>query len=52
MAVKIRKAIAEVIAEGKTRSYDMMKMAGRPDVFQKGAASTQQMADAIIAKLA
>ncbi|MBI9053181.1 MAG: isocitrate/isopropylmalate dehydrogenase family protein [Bacteroidales bacterium] len=52
MAAKIRKAVAAVISEGKTRSYDMMKMAGRPDVITKGAASTQQMADAIIAKLA
>jgi len=52
MAAKIRKAVAEVISEGKSRSYDMMKMSGRPDVVEKGAASTQQMADAIIAKLA
>ena len=51
IAKKIRKAVAEVIAEGKVRSYDMMKMAGRPDVIEKGAASTQQMADAIIEKL-
>ena len=52
MAVKIRKATADIIAEGKVRTYDMMKMTGRPDVIEKGAASTQQMADAIIAKLA
>ena len=52
IAEKIRKATSEVIAEGKIRTYDMMKMSGRPDVIQKGAASTQQMADAIIAKLA
>lgn len=51
LAKKIRKAVAEVIAEGKVRSYDMMKMTGRPDVIEKGAASTQQMADAIIEKL-
>ncbi|TAJ11108.1 isocitrate/isopropylmalate dehydrogenase family protein [Marinilabiliaceae bacterium JC017] len=51
MAVKIRKAVAEVIAEGKVRTYDMLKMAGRPDVIEKGAASTTQMADAIISKL-
>ncbi|GET24883.1 isocitrate dehydrogenase [Prolixibacter sp. NT017] len=50
-AIKIRKAIAEVVAEGKVRTYDMMKMSGRPDVVEKGAASTQQMADAIIEKL-
>ncbi|RUT73042.1 isocitrate/isopropylmalate dehydrogenase family protein [Ancylomarina longa] len=48
IAVKIRKAIATVIREGKTQTYDMMKMTGTPDVIQKGAASTQQMADAII----
>jgi 3-isopropylmalate dehydrogenase len=51
IAGRIRKAIAGVILEGKIRTYDMMKMAGRPDVIQKGAASTRQMADAIIEKL-
>lgn len=51
IARKIRKAIAEVIEEGKVRTYDMMKMPGRADVVEKGAASTSQMADAIIAKL-
>jgi 3-isopropylmalate dehydrogenase len=48
---KIRKAIADVIEEGKVRTYDMMKMAGRPEVLKNGAASTPQMTDAIIAKL-
>jgi isocitrate dehydrogenase (NAD+) len=48
---KIRKAIAEVIEEGKVKTYDMMKMAGRPEVVKYGAASTSQMADAIIGKL-
>jgi 3-isopropylmalate dehydrogenase len=51
IAEKIRKAVAEVIAEGKTRCYDMLKMPGRPDVVERGAASTRQMTDAIIAKL-
>jgi len=51
IAKKIRTAVAEVIAEGKVRTYDMMKMAGRPDVIKKGAASTQEMADAIIEKI-
>lgn len=51
IAAKIRKAVAEVVSEGKVRTYDMMKMPGKPDVVEKGAASTQQMADAIIAKL-
>ncbi len=50
-AAAIRKAVAEVIAEGKVRTYDMMKMRGTPDVVEKGAASTKEMADAIIAKL-
>ena len=51
IAERIRKAVAEVIAEGRVRTYDMMKMTGRADVVEKGAASTHQMADAIIAKL-
>jgi 3-isopropylmalate dehydrogenase len=51
IAAKIKKAIAEVISEGKVRTYDMMKMQGKPDVLQKGAASTRQMTDAIIQKL-
>jgi isocitrate dehydrogenase (NAD+) len=48
---RIRNAIAEVVKDGKVRTYDMMKMTGRPDVVEKGAASTQQMADAIIMKM-
>jgi isocitrate/isopropylmalate dehydrogenase len=51
MATRIRKAIALVVEEGKVMAYDMMKMGGSPDVVNQGAASTRQMADAIIAKL-
>lgn len=51
MASQIRKAIAQVILEGKVRTYDMMKMTGKQDVIHQGAASTRQMADAIIEKL-
>jgi len=51
MASKIRRAVAEVISEGEVRTYDMMKMRGRADVIEHGAASTKEMADAIIAKL-
>ncbi|PLX10039.1 MAG: 3-isopropylmalate dehydrogenase, partial [Marinilabiliales bacterium] len=51
IAKKIRKAVADVVAEGKVRTYDMMKMSGRADVVDNGAASTKQMADAVIAKL-
>lgn len=48
MASSIRKAIETVIAEGKVRSYDMMKLKGSQDVLEQGAASTSQMGDAII----
>jgi isocitrate/isopropylmalate dehydrogenase len=48
---RIRKAVSEVIMEGRVRTYDMMKMPGRTDVLNKGAASTTEMTDAIIAKL-
>ena len=50
IAAKIRKAVADVIEEGETRTYDMKKMRGRADVIENGAASTKIMADAIIAK--
>jgi isocitrate dehydrogenase (NAD+) len=51
IASKIRLAVANVIADGEVRTYDMMKMSGRADVVENGAASTKEMADAIIAKL-
>ena len=51
IAGNIRKAIAEVVVEGKVQTYDMAKMSGKADVVEKGAASTAQMADAIIDKL-
>ena len=51
IANRIRKAVGEVVADGKVRAYDMLKMKGTPDVINQGAASTKQMADAIIAKL-
>ena len=51
MADKIRNAIAEVIEEGKAKTYDMMKIRGGADVFEKGACTTQEMTDAVIAKL-
>lgn len=51
IATKIRKAIADVISEGKVRTYDMMKLTGSPGVINNGAASTVQMADAIISRI-
>jgi 3-isopropylmalate dehydrogenase len=51
IANRIKGAVLQVIAEGKVKSYDMMKMSGKQEVLNNGAASTTQMADAIIAKL-
>jgi isocitrate/isopropylmalate dehydrogenase len=51
LSEKIQNAVADVVAEGKVKAYDMLKLSGSPDVINKGAASTMQMADAIIAKL-
>ncbi|GAB4370963.1 MAG: isocitrate/isopropylmalate dehydrogenase family protein [Acidobacteriota bacterium] len=50
-AERIRKAIADVVAEGKVRTYDMMRLPGGPEALQRGAATTRQMTDAIIARL-
>ena len=52
MASRIRKAIAEVIAEGSVRSYDMLKLKGSPDVLDRGASSTREITDAIIRAMA
>ncbi len=51
IAQRIRAAVAKVVADGKARAYDMLKLKGSPDVVNQGAASTKQMADAIIAAL-
>jgi 3-isopropylmalate dehydrogenase len=50
-AGRIRSAIGKVVREGEVRTYDMLKLPGSEDVLQKGAASTAEMADAIIAEL-
>ncbi len=50
-ADRIRDAIGKVIAEGKVRTYDMMRLTGGPDVFDKGAVTTTAMTDAVIAEL-
>ena len=51
IAKNIRKAVAEVVLDGKVKTYDMAKMTGKADVVEKGATSTIEMANAIIAKL-
>ncbi|MGC8763032.1 MAG: isocitrate/isopropylmalate dehydrogenase family protein [Acidobacteriota bacterium] len=48
---RIRNAVAEVVAEGKVRTYDMLRLPGGPGVFAQGACTTQQMTDAILARL-
>ena len=50
-ARKVRDAIAAVVAEGKVRTYDMMRISGGAKSLAQGAASTTQMTDAILAKL-
>jgi len=51
IAARIRSAVAEVIAEGKVRCYDMLKLRGGPEALRKGAASTTEMTDAVISAL-
>jgi 3-isopropylmalate dehydrogenase len=48
---KILSSISRVVSEGKVKTYDMMKLPGNPDVLSKGAASTREMTDAVIAQL-
>ena len=43
--------LCSLIEEGKIKTYDMMKLRGGADVFEKGACTTQEMTDAVIAKL-
>jgi len=50
-AARVRQAVAAVIEDGKIRAYDMLKVPGGPDVIAKGAATTTQLTDAIIARL-
>ncbi len=50
-AERIRSAIARVIVEGRVRTYDMMRLTGGPEALARGAASTDQMTDAIIERL-
>jgi len=47
----ILRAIAAVIEEGAVRTYDMLRLPGGANAIARGAASTTEMTDAIIAKL-
>jgi isocitrate dehydrogenase (NAD+) len=48
---RIKNAVAAVVKEGKVRTYDMMRVSGGSKSISQGAASTTQMADAILARL-
>ena len=50
-AERIRGAIGEVIAAGNCFTYDMLKLQGGPDVFEKGAATTDALTDEIVKRL-
>jgi isocitrate dehydrogenase (NAD+) len=51
VASRIRSAIGWVIADGRIRTYDMLRLRAGPDVVAQGAATTRQMADAVIARV-
>jgi isocitrate dehydrogenase (NAD+) len=51
-ADRVRKAIAAVVSAGKVRTYDMMRIVGGAKAINQGAASTVQMTDAILERLA
>ncbi len=48
---RVWNAVADVVREGKVRTYDMLRLSGGPKVVQQGAATTRQMTDAIVEKL-
>lgn len=50
-AEKIRNSVGLVISEGRVQSYDMLKVKGSPDVLSRGAASTEQIGNAVIEAL-
>lgn len=50
-AHRVRYAIAEVVREGKVRTYDMKRIPGGPKSIAQGAATTTQMTDAILIKM-
>lgn len=51
-AARIRAAVASVVAEGRVRTYDMLRLPAGPDVLDRGAVATSAMTDAIVARCA
>jgi 3-isopropylmalate dehydrogenase len=50
-AERIRSAVEAVVADGKVRTYDMLRLPGSAKVLEQGAAPTARMTDAIISRL-
>lgn len=50
-ATGIRDAVDRVVQAGTHRTYDMLRLSGGPEVLRAGAASTEQMTDAVIQEL-
>jgi isocitrate dehydrogenase (NAD+) len=50
-AERVRDAVAHVVRAGQVRTYDMMRLTGGPDAIARGAATTIQMTDAVLAAL-
>ncbi len=51
VALRIRRAIEAVIAEGRVRTYDMLQLRAGAGVLAMGAGGTREMAEAIEAQL-
>ena len=51
VALRIRRAIEAVIAEGRVRTYDMLQLRAGAGVLAMGAGGTREMAEAIVAQL-
>ena len=50
VAARMRAAIASVVAEGRVRTYDMLRLPAEPEALDRGAAATSAMTDAIVAR--
>jgi len=50
-ATLVRKAVAMVVSDARVRTYDIMRIPGGSNSVEHGAATTQQMTDAIIEAL-
>ena len=50
-AKSVRGAVAAVIEEARVQTYDMKRLRGGPDAIANGAATTDQVTDAVIANL-